>query len=291
MPYGRGLGFGPETGVPAWSLLQGGMVWKNLGRAAHMIYMTTLNDQSRENFRNADGTFGEQPKTEPEVRLPVTLTYAQEMHLGMRAPTNENAFQDRFDADRDYRPTRPYLALTVADDDEFFDAPEGAVLEVVRPDGNVERHVRDAHVVDEGWTWHRMDDPKVTIQTGELWGSLFHDTEMDSAQVIMPPGRYFENWQSTGESPLSAEVAREWLGRSKWEMTSRYINSDELQAGTRPSDRGAHSAVIDDDGEFVSFGDSVFPIREGMLFERDGDLVIRRINDGYGFEYAFRPQR
>lgn len=247
---------------------------------------------AREDARNANGQFGEQPKTEPEVTLGSTLTYAQEMQLGMRGPTNDNTFQDRFDVEPDDRPTRPYLALTVADDDEFFDAPPGAHLQVSRPNGETEWYER----AEGGWTWHKLSDAHRSaitgsIEAGELWGSLFHETEMDASQVILPPGQHFWNWQSKGEAPTTADESRARLRESpKWEMTSRYLSGDTLEAGTHSAERGSHQAVLSADGNQVTFGDAgTFPVRDGLLFEREGDLVIRKDEDGYGFEYAFRP--
>jgi hypothetical protein len=133
------------------------------------------------------GQFATKEQSAPESGLIANGGYTPHQ-LGIigLGPASPNSFAEEFDATRGERPLRPYFALWPGDDDEFFDAPAGAVIEM--------DDARRFELNAEPRQWQEVDDTGNAVgdylEPGEMWANLF-DPEtgaMKSARMCLPDG-------------------------------------------------------------------------------------------------------
>lgn len=239
---------------------------------------------AREAARKRNGRFGEQEHSAPEISL-----------------TQLNSFAEHFDRDLDARPMRPYLPLQASDDDEFFDAPPGAILEVVNLDGLTHRYQ-----LGEGFQWTRIPDGE-KIPSGELWSRLTFSGGPGNSVLHAPDGwligdsRFWARREDV-DTPLSTEGVAERLHGKSVRVVSQAWSASDTGTGGRidPSDHGVLAVtVLNDYAAFHGSGFNVrsFPIGNGEygLFDREGDIVFRNSPGGNGsglavdFVYRVEP--
>lgn len=274
--------------------------------AAYMGGMTQLDStqiEAREQARHSDGRFGAQDHTAPETVLAGGPSPKQ---LGMMGagPASVNVFAEPWDK-HEMRPLRPYLPLTPADDDEFFDARPGSHLSVVEEgeDGrtSLRTFVRGTDAWEERSSLRNVAQRDVA--PGELWEELFNDDgTMRSSMLMAPVGvlysdeRFYVSRDDI-DKPLTVQDAIHRLtGARRGLMVSRSVFGDHRDDGVPEAFQGELTLDVTDAGyfSFAAIGRGrqakrSFDLERVQIFDRDGDLVFRMEHDpGYGFEEVIR---
>lgn len=240
-----------------------------------------------------DAPGGELSAEQPQL----TLKQLGIMGLGPHSP---NILAEPFDSVRGERPMRPYLPLTPADDDEFFDTPKGAKLAVVYGPGDV----RTYRKADHEYAWVGDDEHRTPMEAGELWASMFdEDGTMRSAMVSAPDGYLIGDsgyWKPTDQvdKPIGATEAIARLDGKRARMVSKSatFTTGQRNDGIEPAFQGTLHLECGSDGYFRyrPTPKSDYPGRAQLiagaeLADRNGDIVIRRTaGDGHGWEEVFR---
>lgn len=274
-----------------------------------MTISSTASDTAREDARErSTGRFGKQEHSAPEVTLADgTVIPPKDLGILGMGPSSENSFAEKADLANDdgipTRPLRPYLALTPADDDEFFDAPVGSELHVREKIQGGERLRRYRHEVgaDRQSVWRELAEHREAVvaehAAGDVWASMFEDTgHMRSARLHTPLGVLYSDrthyvTRDRVDTPLTLSHAKWNLGRARRiELVSASRFGDTREDGIP----AARSKLMDVhlNGDTLSYGPSngsapsrTIDLSKVQLFTRDGDIVIRKETDpGYGFE-------
>jgi len=270
--------------------------------------MTTLTPAQRKaqaDARHADGTFGEQHHADPETKV-------SPKQLGMigLGPTSKNVFAEPLDRE-EWRPLRPYLPLTPADDDEFFDAPEGSYLVLSTEVGKQRRFVlehddRYGHAV-----WGELAEHREVVvrshEPGDLWATMFADDgRMHSARLSLPAGMLHSDRDGfidrhEYDTPIEWEEAMHRLAvYPNAVVVSRSQFGDERTDGVPEGLQGKVTVDVREDGYLKLTGPGrganravrALHMSKVDVFDRDGDIVLRHEQDpGFGWEEVLRPAR
>lgn len=228
-----------------------------------------------------------------------TLSPKQLGIMGL-GPDTPNRFAEPFDTERGERPLRPYVALTPADDDEFFDAPAGSILSIAEPT-SLTRYVK----TDSAYGWEKLSDRNTrsgAIEAGELWGRLFReDGTMRESMLSAPHGTLFSDQHyfvpaATVDQPITAADAIKRLSGGRARLVSRSVFGDSRSDGIPPVFQGTLTVSCTADGylQYRSTGGQRGASRGvqlggAELFDRGGDIVIRKEElAGYGWEEVLR---
>lgn len=259
---------------------------------------------AREEARLSNGRFGTQSHTPPEA----TLTGPSPKQLGMMGagPDSVNVFAEPWDED-EMRPLRPYLPLTPADDDEFFDARPGTRLNVVEKNEAGGTSIRTFVRSDDGDTWEERSQLHDVFQrdvpAGELWADLFEeDGTMRSSLLQAPVGvlysdqRYYISRDDVDKQLTTDDAIYRLSGARRGRLVSRSVFGDHRDDGVPEAFRGELALELRDNGYFSFAGigrgrqaKRGFPLERVQIFDREGDLVFRMEHDaGYGWEEVLR---
>ena len=214
------------------------------------------------------------------------------------AADEPNHYAEYFDRKRGSRPLRPYLPLTAADDDEFFDAPIGAVIALRDPASSTTLHYERTSLD----AWHLVDgfgERHDRLDIGELWGSLVATGAVRGAVLRAPDGWLIgdrEGWveRESVDQPL-ADVRERLDGATVRAVSQSWHQGPNTGGSIAPGDGGLLDAEVSGDG-YMKFkgrgkGASVrsFVTSEYETFQRGDDVVVRRTTDaGLGVEFVYR---
>lgn len=259
------------------------------------------------------GSFAPQRQTAPEVTLaPATGPTPKQLGMIGAGPASSNSYSepaDRAETEDGIpnRPLRPYLALSPADDDEFFDAPVGSHVHVTTKDG--ERYFtleQFAGKEDPVWAEHRAGSshPICELERGEMWAELFADDgRMHSNRLHAPEGylysdrTHFVHRSRVDERMLPLTIESLVNRRGQLTVVSRSSFGDQRQDGVDPMYEGQLSARVEGGKLIYGRGNGAAPSRSIALgkvqtFWRNGLIVVRSEQDeGYGWEEAYDVSR
>lgn len=260
--------------------------------------------------RAVDGTFTTKTHDAPTGALtpPAREFTPKELAiLGMGGPDTVNVYAEPVDArtERGDRPLRPYLPLQPADDDEFFDAPTGALLTVEDHDQAGRPFTRRFQKFTEAYEWRELterDVPSATqLSAGDVWANLFEeDGSMKSARLSAPHGMLYSDrrhyvHRTQVDEPLSLEQVFDRLHGRRAQLISASEFGDRRVDGIPDGFDGPVNVTVEADGVFrygpVTPGHRAHAVSVGRvdLYDREGDTVIRVEREaGYGWERVFR---
>ena len=216
-------------------------------------------------------------------------------------PDSENRFATHWD-NRDDRPLRRSLALLPADDDEFFDAREGVVLNIAEGRERTLWRKLPTTKTDGQWAWANTETGE-ELESGELWASLFDEEgRMAPSQLLMPVGVGFSTrayYTELKDEPRDADWAREQLAGGKARMAELALleRGEVTSSGAPDGNNGADKLDV----TFTDYGAIRIGAGRGLnrewnldaveIFERRGNVVIRQpLNDeGERVEVVYQP--